>query len=110
MSERNNAFADLGSQFSTKPRTEKKEAPVDRAKLTEIAEENGFESRQPRKRAPAAPEPKKTRRHTTGRNQQLNIKTTKEAVDLFYSLADKHGVPLGKVFEDALDQLKQIGY
>ncbi|QWT16930.1 hypothetical protein [Sphingobium xenophagum] len=45
------------------------------------------------------------RRHTTGRNRQINIKATEETIDEFYRIADKMGVPLGAVLERALAAL-----
>lgn len=45
------------------------------------------------------------RRHTTGRNRQINIKATEETIDELYRIADKMGVPLGAVLERALAAL-----
>lgn len=42
------------------------------------------------------------RRHTTGRNRQINIKATEETIEELYRIADKMGVPLGAVLEQAL--------
>lgn len=45
------------------------------------------------------------RRHTTGRNRQINIKATEETIDELYRIADRMGVPLGAVLERALATL-----
>ncbi|SAL80162.1 hypothetical protein [Caballeronia telluris] len=107
MTERNNPFADLAptnlaDEFKPKPPT--RESTVDRKAIDQIAAEHDFPSRRPGQgRAPK-------RRNATGRNQQINIKTTAEAIALFYALADRKGVPLGKVFEDGLAALEREGY
>jgi len=45
------------------------------------------------------------RRHTTGRNRQINIKATEETIEELYRIADRIGVPLGAVLERALAAL-----
>lgn len=45
------------------------------------------------------------RRHTTGRNRQINIKATEETIEELYRIADRMGVPLGAVLERALAAL-----
>ena len=108
MSTRSNPFENRASAepkpdlSSFKPRTRTAKPAVDRAAIEQIAQEQDLSSRRPEK-----PVRKAARRNATGRNQQVNIKTTPEAVALLYELADKRGVPLGKVFEDALDALKK---
>lgn len=74
--------------------------------LQRIAREQGFSQGLP---ATAAPAPRKQRRHTTGRNQQLNIKATAETVARFNRMADEMGVPLGEVLARALDALEKDG-
>lgn len=106
---RANPFADLSdfeAQSTTKP------VPVEA--IEEIAEQQGFPSRksQPKRSvptetssAPKVEEVRSVRRYTTGRNRQINIKATSETIDRFYRLADEQGVPLGALFEQALDAL-----
>jgi len=104
--ERRNAFADLNAEFQTKPqKQEGSTKPVDKQVIEKLAEEHGFPSRRPEKtRAQPNPEPRK-RRNATGRNRQINIKTTAEAIELLYKLADAKRVPLGEIFEEALEAL-----
>lgn len=116
--ERNNAFADLtgggglADEFKPKPRVEKREPAIDRKVIDQLAEEHGFPSRSRagQRKATKAPARERQRRNATGRNQQINIKTTAEAIALLYELADKKNVPLGKVLEDGLEALKKQGY
>jgi hypothetical protein len=103
MTERSNPFADLGAEF--KPKPAKRATAVDRKVIDEIAKEHDFPSRRAEQGARA-----NRRRNATGRNQQINIKTTADAIARFYALADRKGVPLGKVFEDALEALERGGY
>jgi uncharacterized protein involved in exopolysaccharide biosynthesis len=114
--ERSNAFADLkldlANEFKPKPASEKPVQTIDRKTIDKIADEHGFPSRRAGK-GPAAtktPQRERQRRNATGRNQQINIKTTAEAIELLYEIADRKGVPLGKVFEDGLEALKKTGY
>jgi hypothetical protein len=106
MSGRIDSFAILKDppNFTTKPRTEK---PVEESAVEDIARQNNFPSRQ----APKAPkaERRKQRRYTTGRNQHLGIKATKETVDRFYKAADDRHVPLGELLRLALDALAGAG-
>ena len=114
MSERANPFGDLNDLAATsapKPR-------VDRSVIDQVAEANGFQSRQPVKqpesvqasRPDVAPQARKQRRFTTGRNQQINIKATAETIERMGRMADDRGVPLGRLLELALDALeKDIG-
>jgi hypothetical protein len=108
MIERLNAFADLSptnlaDEF--KPKPAKLEPTVDRKAIDQLAKEHDFPSRRAEQGARA-----NRRRNATGRNQQINIKTTADAIARFYALADRKGVPLGKVFEDALEALERGGY
>lgn len=108
MNERSNPFADvspavdLNEEF--KPKPAKRAQAVDREAIEQLSKEHDFPSR----RAGQGGAPK--RRNATGRNQQINIKTTADAIARFYALADKKGVPLGKVFEDGLAALEREGY
>ena len=54
---------------------------------------------------PVPPSGRMPRRHTTGRNRQINIKATEETIEELYRIADKMGVPLGAVLERALAAL-----
>ena len=75
--------------------------------INEVAEKTGFHSRQPEK----FQEPVKairSRRYTTGRNQQLNLKVTETTLRKFYAIADELNVPLGEVFERAVAALEAI--
>lgn len=104
MSDRANPFADL-SDFQTAQKP--KATPV--AAIEQLAEENGFPSRKARSKSietgalPVRP----TRRYTTGRNQQINIKATRETIERLYRLADARNLPLGAVLDQALDALER---
>lgn len=99
---RANAFGDL-SEFQPRPPQPRniKEEQIDR-----VAQDNGFPSRQP-VATTAKPSRPAVRRHTTGRNQQLNVKATPETIARFYRLADERKVVLGELLEQALDALEQ---
>ena len=47
------------------------------------------------------------RRYTTGRNRQLNMKVTEEALRRFYALADAQCWVLGEAFEHAVTALER---
>lgn len=121
MNSRVNAFdaLDLGDFAAEPPPTPK---PVEAEAIDAIAKASGFPSRKatakpaPAVKAPARqdvppviaePAPRQTRRYTTGRNQQINIKATSETIDQFYRVADQLNVPLGAVLELALDALEK---
>lgn len=110
--ERVNPFADL-SDFEVKPAA-RVARTVEAAQIDQIAQENGFPSRQaakpvasPLSQPPAQIAPRAPRRHTTGRNQQINIKATVQTIDRLYRLADADKSPLGAVLERALDALER---
>ena len=116
MAERNNSFAnldapdeDLGKMFPPKTRTEKKSNRLNRAMIDEIAKANEFSSRSAGKEAKEQV-PSMRRRNITGRNQQINIKTTAEAIAELYKIADQKRATLGEVFEEGLKALKKTGY
>lgn len=69
--------------------------------LKQAASAAGFQSRE------AIPKTaqKQIRRRRTGRNAQLNIKTTPETIDAFYRIADANGWGLGETLEHALTLL-----
>ena len=83
----------------------------DKTAIRQAAETRGFTSREPE--TPPAPttaragEGRAPRRHTTGRNRQLNLKVTDDAVSRFYTIADARGWVLGEAFERALDALER---
>ena len=84
----------------------------DKDALRTAAEARGFSSREPAMPAPQAPhqaaaEPQLQRRYRTGRNRQLNLKVTDEALRRFYALADAQGLVLGEVFEQAVNALDE---
>lgn len=78
-------------------------APAD---VRAVAEAANFRSREA---VPlVAPTAKRTpRRHRTGRNVQLNIKVSQEALDMFYAISDRQGWVLGETLEHALAALEQ---
>ena len=83
---------------------------TDRKAIREVAEQRGFKPREP-EAAPVASEtataPRRAqRRHTTGRNRQLNVKATQETIDRFYAIADGQGWVLGEVLEHAIKALE----
>ena len=80
--------------------------PVAAEAIDQLAQASGFPSR----KAQAAPSPapaRQPRRHTTGRNRQINIKATEEVIATLYSIADDMGLPLGAVLEQALAALDE---
>lgn len=114
---RANPFSDLDDFAS-----EGAAKPVPAEAIDAIAEKAGFPSRKAGKAAASetatwtaetlvpspAPAPgpvRAPRRHTTGRNRQINIKATEETIEELYRIADKMGVPLGAVLERALTAL-----
>jgi hypothetical protein len=105
---RTNPFADL-SDFEPKS-TSEPPASVPPALIERVAQDNGFPSRQPAQPAKASttePARKPGRRYTTGRNRQINIKATAEAIERLYKIADARHAPLGEVLEMALDALER---
>jgi hypothetical protein len=108
MASRNNAFSNLGAEFKPKASETKREPAIDPKAIDSIAEEHDFPSRSTAK---ATKDVSPTRRRRiTGRNQQINIKTTAEAIERLYAIADRKRVTLGQVLEDALDALEKAGY
>ena len=98
---RANAFGDL-SDFQPQPPRRRDVQPE---QIDRVAKDNGFPSRQPA--VPLAkPSKPAARRHTTGRNQQLNVKATPETIARFYRLADERQVVLGELLEQALEALE----
>ena len=100
-------FEDDLSDFAPKSRTPAAARPEE---VKALAEGTAFRSRDPQAAvpAPATPTPplkREPRRYRTGRNVQLNLKVRQEAVDAFYHLADRTGLVLGEVFEQAVEAL-----
>lgn len=98
-------FEDDLSDFAPKPRTSAAARPEE---VKALAEGTAFRSRDPQAVAPAPSAPpsrREPRRYRTGRNVQLNLKVRQEAADAFYNLADRTGLVLGEVFEQAVEAL-----
>lgn len=113
MMNRVNPFADL-DEIEVKPK--KKLDPEEAKKISQIAEQNGFPSRQARAEAPPkqkAAEPaielpiRRGRRLATQRTMQFNVRANPTDVSRFYQLADEYNVPLGELLKMALDALEQ---
>ena len=104
-SDRVNPFGDLNDFEPAQPK-ERRLKPIDNAVIDQVAADNGFPSRQAVKPG-AAPVPRKQRRYTTGRNQQINIKATAETIDRLNAMADRMNVPLGEVLARALNALEK---
>jgi hypothetical protein len=111
MTERANPFGDLGD-FAPAPAKPK----ADRAVIDQVAAEHGFPSRQPAKPtaadpAPAVPAAPKeqlpSRRRTTGRSEQVNIKTTFAAKKRLMEISVERDMPLGEILEQALEALEK---
>ena len=101
MMSRANPFGDLDDFAPESP-----SRPVAAEAIDQLAQASGFPSR----KAQAAPSPapvRQPRRHTTGRNRQINIKATEETIAALYSIADDMGLPLGAVLELALAALDE---
>lgn len=79
----------------------------DKDAIRKTAEKRGFTSREPAN-APSTPlDTRQPRRHTTGRNRQLNLKVTDDALARFYAVADARGWVLGETFEHAVGALER---
>jgi hypothetical protein len=111
MNERVNPFGDLGDFAPAPPKPK-----ADRAVIDQVAEAHGFPSRQPAKppvpeaaSAPAAAVEKPqlpSRRRTTGRSEQVNIKTTFAAKKRLMEISVERDMPLGEILELALEALE----
>jgi hypothetical protein len=88
---------------------------VDKEAIERVASAKGFKSREASLTPNVAPPvvepvviPSRTpRRFVTGRNRQLNLKVTDEAVSRFYAIADANSWVLGETFEIALEALER---
>lgn len=90
------------------PRTGDDKPRVTRESIAQVAKDNGFLSRDASKvEAAVAATPRKQRRFTTGRNQQLNIKATADTVARFNKLADELNMPAGALLERAVQVLEE---
>lgn len=124
MNERVNPFGDLGD-FT--PGLAKHKAAAQDV-IDQVAASTGFPSRQPVKQpAPeASPAPAATpaieqppaaqiapkeqlpsRRRTTGRSEQVNIKTTFAAKKRLMEISVERDMPLGEILEQALEALEK---
>lgn len=100
--DRVNPFKPLDSLDDFQPSTKKPGDIPTRAEVDALSERSGFYSRQP-----VQQKEHRVRRFTTGRNRQLNLKVTAEAMDRFYRLADELEVPLGEAFDRAVKLLEE---
>ncbi len=83
---------------------EKRIPPPDKVKT--ISEAANFVSREPKRQtSPRETTRLEARRYRTGRNVQLNIKATADAVERFYRIADSNRWVLGETFERAVAAL-----
>lgn len=106
-SDRVNPFGNLNDFEPAQPK-ERRSKPVEKAVIDQVAADNGFPSRQAIKSdATPAQAPRKQRRYTTGRNQQINIKATAETIERLNTMADRMNVPLGEVLARAIDALEK---
>lgn len=103
--DRVNPFEKLDSLDDFAVKDKPQDAPS-KQEVDELSEKLGFPSRQAP--TPSVPKETRTRRYTTGRNRQLNLKVTSAAMDRFYTLADQmEGVPLGEIFDQAIKMLAE---
>ena len=103
--ERVNPFADPTEAPVFKPKTTPHKA-IEKESIEQIARDQNFPSRQAQRGKTETV--RKSRRYTTGRNQQLNFKATSETVARFYRLADERKLPLCELFELALNALEDV--
>lgn len=78
--------------------------PVVREHIDKLSTEAGFPSRQAAAPAQVVP---RTRRYTTGRDKQINIKATAETIARLNRYADENRMPLGEVLRVAMDALEE---
>lgn len=107
-----NGRADLGfgtelesfdpNEWEQKPKAKPKATAPAATKAA--AEAAGFKSREAA--APKAAR-KPQRRHTTGRNQQINIKAKGETIEAFYAVADANGWRIAEAFEYAVELMEK---
>ena len=94
------------SAFKPTPRAERPKP--EKAAIRDVAAKAGFTSREPTPTlAQTDPVARRSqRRHITGRNRQLNLKVTEDALGRFYALAEREGWVLGETFEAAVTALE----
>lgn len=97
---RANPFADVEALPTFTPKAKTVQS-VAKEQIDKIAAANGFPSRS----AGRTPPRRAGRRYKTGRNQQINIKATAQAIARLYQMADARQIPLGELLEKALDAL-----
>lgn len=90
-------------QAWTPPKSRAATPRPEKDQVQQAASAAGFQSRE----AVPKPAPRQTRRRRTGRNAQLNIKTTPETIEAFYRLADANGWGLGETLEHAVAILER---
>jgi hypothetical protein len=89
------------------PKTVPRDA-ASQEQIRAVSEAAHFQSREPKSLpTSASPGRREPRRYRTGRNTQLNIKARTEAIDAFYTIADKQGWVLGETFERAIEALRR---
>lgn len=116
MNERVNPFGDLGDFAPASPKPKAEILNV----VDQVAAQHGFPSRQPTKQPAATPAieqppaaqiaPKEqlpSRRRTTGRSEQVNIKTTFAAKKRLMEISVERDMPLGEILEQALEALEK---
>lgn len=104
MTGRMNPFGDLNDFKDDGVGKSKMDRRLATAVADQVAAANDFPSRQ----APKAAEKLPQRRHTTGRNKQINIKATQETVERFDMLARTMGVTQGELLAQALAALEKV--
>jgi hypothetical protein len=101
--------ADLDvSAFKPKAPAQPAEKPaVQREQVRVVSEGANFRSREPKLATTPMPLRREPRRHRTGRNVQLNIKATADAVEAFYAITDREQWVLGETFARAIEALQR---
>jgi len=109
MAERASVFEEGGdfdlSGFAPKKPTTKSTPEPPAEAIRSVSEGANFRSREPKATANAAK--KVPRRRRTGRNEQLNLKVTAKARELFYQITDSQGWVLGETFQKAIEALER---
>ena len=70
-----------------------------------VSEALNFQSREASPQMLPESHRREPRRYRTGRNIQLNVKARAEAIEAFYTIADRQGWVLGETFERAVAAL-----
>jgi hypothetical protein len=102
-------FQDAGeidlSAFSPKGREEGRAPAAEQVKA--VARAANFPSRESSPAPAKAPKTRAARVYRTGRNVQFNVKASREAVDMFYAIAEKQGWVLGETLDRAIAALRR---